>query len=270
MLKKNSKKIQSVVLAGGINTIILYEGYKPGYKALLEFKGKPSILYTIEALINSKYVKPTVGVVGSRKDIESLIKPFNYEFIQEGDTILSSIFNALHHFKGEDTILIANVDIPLIKSEAIDEFLEECFKIDASYKENLFISVVPKEKFSGEFNELKKATNRFRDIEVCHGNLFLVNPRLVDNKDAVDRINNIYNSRKSPIKSALATGLGVGISYVVGVHMLHILTMNQMARIASKRFGIGFIPVVCSFPGIAIDADEPSDYNLICNILSEK
>lgn len=262
------KKIQPIILAGGINTIILYEGYTPGFKALIEFKGKHSITYTLEALLKSQYVKTPIGIVGSKKDLEPAIKSFPCEFIQEGDNILSSIFNTLEHFKNEKEILITTADIPLIKPEAIDEFVSECWKISPTYKENLFISVIPKEKFSGLYTLMKKNTNRFRDIEICHGNLFLVNPNLLENKDAINRINNIYNNRKSPIKSAIATGMLVGLSYVVGVHLLHILTLNQMAKIASKRFGIGFIPVISSFPEIAIDVDEPSDYKLIHDILS--
>jgi hypothetical protein len=36
--------VKAVVLAGGINRIPLFEGYTPGYKALMPFRGRPSIL----------------------------------------------------------------------------------------------------------------------------------------------------------------------------------------------------------------------------------
>ena len=43
-------RVNAVVLAGGINRIPLFQGYTPGYKALLPFCGRPSILYTLDAL----------------------------------------------------------------------------------------------------------------------------------------------------------------------------------------------------------------------------
>lgn len=267
MPEETTNQLQAIILAGGINKIELYAGYKPGYKALLEFNGNHSINYTLQALTQSKYIKEKIGIVGPQKELSPIVKNYNCEFIAEGNNILESIFKSLEHYKNESAVLITTADIPLIKSEAVDEFINESKKIPLKYKENFYISVIPKEKFSGEYKSSDKAMNKFKDIEICHGNLFLVNPALLDNHDAVGRINNIYNSRKSPIKSALATGLMVGISYIIGVHLLHILTLKQMSAIASKRFGIGFVPVVSSYPEIAVDIDEPADYKLLSDIL---
>lgn len=259
-----------MVLAGGVNTIALYEGYTPGHKAILDFHGKPSIVYTLDALAKSKVAKECVGIVGQEKEIKAALGNFQSEFIAEGGTLLESILNALKRYKNEDALLITNADIPLIKSEAVDEFAEKCFQAKSPWRENVFVSVIPKEKFSGKFQCVDKGLSRFRDVEVCHGNLFMANPSVLDNEDAIRRINTVYNARKSPVQSALATGLRVGLSYVLGVHLLHILTMHQMANIASARFGIGFIPIVSSYPEIAVDADEPADYQFICDRLDER
>ena len=263
-------KIPCIVLAGGVNAIPLYEGYRPGHKALMDFHEKPFIEYVLEALVQSAHLKDHAGIVGPENEIKPVIMNYQFDFIPEGNTILESIFNALRHYKNEELVLITNADLPLISKEAIEEFVEKCFQEKSRYNDNVFISVVPKENFTGNFSRLAKSTSRFRDVDVCHGNLFMVNPRVLNNKDAVNRINAIYNARKSPIQSALATGLRVGISYVLGVHLLHILTMRQMAQIASTRFGVGFIPVISSYPEIAVDVDEPEDYKLICDVLKER
>ncbi len=263
-------KIPCVVLAGGVNTIPLCEGYKPGHKALIDFHGKSSIEYVLEAVVQSAHLKDRACIVGPENEIKPAIMNYSFDFIPEGGTILESIFNALRHYKNEDAVLITNADLPLLSKEAIDAFVEKCFLEESPWKDNVYISVVPKENFTGKFSHIAKSTSRFRDVDVCHGNLFMVSPRVLDNEDAVNRINTIYNARKSPIQSAFATGLRVGISYVLGVHLLHILTMNQMAAIASARFGIGFVPVLSSYPEIAVDADEPEDYQLICDVLKER
>lgn len=42
--------VDALVLAGGINRIQFYQGYRPGYKALLPFGCKPSLRYVLDAL----------------------------------------------------------------------------------------------------------------------------------------------------------------------------------------------------------------------------
>lgn len=266
-------KIPCVVLAGGVNTIPLYEGYVPGHKALIHFYGKPSIAYTLDAIAKSRHARDHAAIVGPENELRPVVASFpdfHFDFVPEGKTMLESIFNALRHFKNEDAVLMANADIPLITGHAMDEFVEKCMNASPQWKDNIFISVVPREKFTGRFRRADKGMNRFRDAEICHGNLFMVNPRVLGNEDAVNRINTIYNARKSPVQSALATGLLVGLSYVFGVHLLHILTMEQMAKIASARFGIGFVPVLSSYPEIAVDVDEAEDYKLVCDVLNER
>lgn len=263
-------KIPCVVLAGGVNSIPLYKGYKPGHKALIDFHGKASIEYVLEAVVQSAHLKDHAGIVGPENEIKPVIMNYQFDFIPEGNTILESIFNALRRYKNEESVLITNADLPLISKDAIDEFIEKCFCEKSRYNDNVFIPVVPKENFTGKFSRLAKSTSRFRDVDVCHGNLFMVSPCILNNENAVNRINTIYNARKSPVQSALATGLRVGISYVLGVHLFHILTMRQMAAVSSARFRIGFVPVLSSYPEIAVDADEPEDYQLICDVLKER
>ncbi len=56
--------------------------------------------------------------------------------------------------------------------------------------------------------------------------------------------------------------------YVFGVLRFHFLTLQQMARIASRRFDIGILPVPVPYPEVALDVDEPGDYTLVQEILS--
>jgi hypothetical protein len=110
--------------------------------------------------------------------------------------------------------------------------------------------------------------SRFRDITICHGNLALVTPGVVAKASAPGRLNALYAARKKPVSAALAVGWRVGLSYLLGVHFWHILTMREMSRIASRRFGIGLIPVILEHPEGAIDVDEAADYRLVETLLS--
>jgi hypothetical protein len=39
--------------------------------------------------------------------------------------------------------------------------------------------------------------------------------------------------------------------------------MAQMSRIASRRFGVGLVPVPLEHPEVAIDVDEAADYRFV-------
>ena len=103
----------------------------------------------------------------------------------------------------------------------------------------------------------------FRDIEVCHGNLWLADVRLLQNSRATGRIDRIYRARKNPVATALAVGLPVGLAYVLGVHLLHALTLEQMTRIAARHFGLAGEAVIVEHPEITIDVDEAEDYRFV-------
>ncbi|MEI6914740.1 MAG: hypothetical protein WCL39_06375, partial [Armatimonadota bacterium] len=77
-------------------------------------------------------------------------------------------------------------------------------------------------------------------------------------------------ARKNAVKSALATGWRVGLSYVVGVQLLHLLTLDEMARIASKRFDTGIVPVLIDHPEITVDIDESADYEFVLGLLRQE
>lgn len=263
----NLDHVDTVVLAGGKNSTALFEGYTPGYKALLEFAGKPSICYTLEAL----RALPQAGricIVGVEEALRPAIDahtagPVSYDFVPSGDTLIDSIYRGLGHFADSAMVLILPADAPLITPKAISDFLAACAPVETSFAQNLCLSVVPQRSFTGEYAELPKGPNRFRDVAINYGSLMLVDPRLLENTKATRRINSLFNNHKDPISSALAIGMHVGLTYVLGVHLWHLLTIEQMAGIASSRFGVGLIPIALNHPEITIDVDEPADYEFV-------
>jgi hypothetical protein len=152
----------------------------------------------------------------------------------------------------------------------IDAFMEACAAAPTSYDANIFIAVVPQDKFAGPFAQVAKIMPRFREGAYCHGNLVLVQPRILDSTVAMERLNALYAGRKGALSSALALGPRVGLAFVFGVYLFRILTMARMAAIASHRFGIGIVPVVTASPELALDVDDPADYQLVQQILTAR
>lgn len=259
--------LNALVLAGGINRIPLFEGYTPGYKALVPFQGRPSILYTLDAL---KAV-PQIGrvcIAGAEAELRPALEGTVHggdacDFAPSGETLRESIFNGLRHFAGSRRVLVLTADLPLITPSAIVDFLAACRRVDIAGAASLLLSAVPRHCYQGAYERFTKPFNRFRDVEICHGNLWMADPRLLENKRAVARINRVYNSRKNPLAEALAVGLRVGLAFIVGVRLLHALTLDQMTRLAGKTYGVSGAAVIVEHPEITIDVDEPDDYRFV-------
>jgi len=254
--------VDAVVLAGEVNDAPLFEGNTPGYRALLPFGDKPAIRYTLDTLRAEPAVR-RIAVVGPENDLRPALAEDGTELVAGGEIMMENILQGLRHFADSPMVLVVTADLPLLTGAAIAEFLAACSAVEVSDMENMFFSVVPQRCFTGAYAALPRAFNHFKDISICYGNLFLVDPRLLRNTHAVRRMNSLYNARKNPISSALAVGLRVGLSYVLGVHMWHLLTLSHMAQIASRRFGLGLNPVVLDHPEVTININEPADYAFV-------
>ena len=111
MVQEPSGLIDAVVLADGVNTIPLFEGCKPSYKALLPIGGKPSILYTLDALLGVDRVGH-ICIVGPVKELQPLVGSDTAlngrcEIVEGGDTLLASVRAGLARYPGTSRVLVA-------------------------------------------------------------------------------------------------------------------------------------------------------------------
>lgn len=269
-MRYTTDKINVVVLAGGINRIQLYSGYRPGYKALLPIDGKPLIRYTLDALTGCQETK-RICIVGPKREITAAVRDKKlYEYEDCGESLIVNVRKGLLHFRESGVVLVITADIPLATPAAISTFLAACALIESPYNDTIFWSMVPEDNFRGNYAKVKKGFNRFSDLSVCHGNLFLITSSLAENARFSARLERIYAGRKSTIKAALAVGARAGLSYILGVHLFRFFSMARYAAIASAAFGAGLIPVVIDEPGIAVDIDEERDYLFIKEELNQK
>lgn len=270
MLHVSPERVDAVVLAGGINRIELFPGYTPGHKALLPIAGSPSILYPLEALKAIDRVQ-RICIVGPREKIEPLLPPrLVCDFVPEGRTVAGSVINGLTHFHGSRAVLIVTADLPLVTSEAIDAFLTASSRIPTQYPEFVYLSVVREELFTGPYEGFSKGFACFNGGAVSHGNLALVSPQLQRHSRVTAGLDSLYRVRKSSVRTSLALGWRIGLGYLVGAHLLRRLTLEQMARLVSRRFRVAFVPVSIPYPGIALDVDEPADYALVQLLLKDR
>jgi molybdopterin-guanine dinucleotide biosynthesis protein A len=261
-----------VVLGGGLNTIPLYEGYEPGYKALIPYEGRASIHYVLDALSAVDAIG-RICIEGPR----ALLKPelatrrpdSRLSLVEGGATFLESLLIGLEHFRDSRAVLFVTADLPLLTPEAVQDFLAGCADATTDYEQNLYVAAVPEESYMGDYTRATKPFNRYRDISACHGNLFLANPDLLENQDLRRRVERLYGGRKNGL-SRLAVGLPLALTFLIGVDLFHFLTLRQMADYASRHLGIGIIPVLVNHPEITMDVDEPDDYQFVMGQIEKR
>jgi molybdopterin-guanine dinucleotide biosynthesis protein A len=266
----DTTSVNAIVLAGGLNRIKLYPGYTPGYKALLPFREKPLIQYTLDALRRTQRVK-RVGIIGPVPEIRKAVPASNgYEFLPCAESLPENLLKGLYHFRDSSIVLVTTADLPLVTSEAIEAFLEASGRTETSSGVSVLWSMVPEGDFKGHYRCAKKGFNRFSDISVCHGNLLLVTSSLVKERSFTVRMERIYEARKSSVHAALAIGPRVALSYFFAVHLFRLLSLERFAQIASAGFGLELRPVIVHDPDIAMDIDEARDFQFIMEELDRR
>nr|WP_309686086.1 nucleotidyltransferase family protein [Armatimonas sp.] len=260
--------IDVVVLASGINQILLFEDYVPGYKALIPYHGRTSIQYVLDALQGVPAVR-RICIEGPRQLLEQeLAGRFSKErltIVDGGTTFLDSLVIGLEHFAASPAVLFITADLPLVTTVAITDFL--CAYAQAP--SDLAIAVVPRKSYTGAYTHFTKPFNRYRDISICHGNLFIASPKLLIKPELREQINRFYAGRKNAIATTLALGWKLAFVYMFGVEIFHRLTLSQMAQFASKELGFEITPLLVEHPGISIDVDEPDDYAFVRDRIEE-
>jgi CTP:molybdopterin cytidylyltransferase MocA len=267
----DAEKVNIIVLAGGINRITLFDGDKPSYKALLPFGGKPCIQYVLDALKNI----PETGrvcLVGPEAELRRAIEePDRYEYAPEGQSFGGSVFRGLEHFRGSEGILFVTADLPLLTSTPVASFLDLCRR-KRVHERQVFFSAVDRRHFAGAYQDAPKRCSRFRDVTVCHGNLALLNPVILEGSGPLSRekLDAIYRNRKKTFRTCRAFGWPFAFGYILGGGFFRIFSLEQVLRAASNRFRVELVPVFLYDPEVALDVDEPADFEFAREMLERR
>jgi molybdopterin-guanine dinucleotide biosynthesis protein A len=267
----DAEKVDIIILAGGINRITLFDGDAPSYKALLSFGGKPCVQYVLDALENI----PEAGrvcLVGPEAELRRAIKePDRYEYAPGGRSFGESVFQGLEHFRDSEGVLFVTADLPLLTSSPVANFLDLCRR-KKGHDRQIFFSAVDRRHFAGAYRDAPKRCSRFRDVTVCHGNLALLTPGMLEGKGPLSRekLDAIYRNRKKTLRTCWAFGWPFAVGYILGGSFIRLFTLEQVLRTASNRFRVELVPVFLYDPEIALDVDEPADFEFAKEMLARR
>jgi len=251
----------AIILAGGESSGELKKIAPYDNEALIIIGNYPMIYYVYKALRRSSFVRNIIisGPVDSLRSI--FPREENLFFVNGGNNAIESFAHAVEFLKKKEMsshLLVMPTDIPLITTEAIDDFINQCEGQEADF----YYPVTSKEANDLKFPGVSRTYVRLKDGIFTGGNLFLINNKIVD--QAMDLALQLVERRKSPLAMARLFGFGLVLKY---------LTKKLSIEKVEKRFhevvNIRGKAIISLYAEIGVDIDKPSDLEIAQKYLSD-
>lgn len=115
--------VTALVMAGGKGSRMNFDGEKP----LIKINNQPMVMYVINALNKSKKIKDIIVATSKNtpKTDEFLKKQGIKTILTPGKNYVDDLQYIISNFKLEDVLITITADLPLIKSDIIDQVIEK-------------------------------------------------------------------------------------------------------------------------------------------------
>jgi 2-phospho-L-lactate guanylyltransferase (CobY/MobA/RfbA family) len=168
--------------------------------------------------------------------------------IEETDSFLGNIKAGILAVGGKGKVLIVTSDIPLLKAEMVDDFIEKALATGA----DLCYPIISKEDNDARFPEMKRTFAKLKDGTFTGGNFMLLDAEFLLRNESI--VNEVYEARKKPLKLAGLLGWGLLIRL-----LLKRATISQAEKSASRMLHGELKAVITRYPEIGADVDKPGD-----------
>mgnify|MGYP003881323971 CR=1 FL=1 len=254
--ERSGMAVNVIVLAGAANGGPLREVSSAPNEALVEINGKPMIQYVIDALQEARSVGRVV-IVAPPGEVEPHVEGRNLEFVPSRGHIVDNVLEALKVLPADQEFLVVSSDVPLVTGQIIDELIGLCRQRPA----DLYYPIVERQVAEARFPNVTRTYVTLREGTFTGGNIFLVNPAIVDRVEP--KIRAFLDYRKSPAKMVSLLGIGFTLRYL----LLRNLSLKELEEKVSSLLDIKGAVVICPWPEVGIDVDKPSDLELMRSVL---
>lgn len=248
--------VNVILLAGAANNGPLKDVSPVTNEALIDIGGKPMVQYVIDGLRQSTEVN-RIAIVAPPGEIEPHVTGEHLEFVPSAGHIIDNIVNAYRVLPKDDQLLIATCDIPLINGEIIDGLIGLCRQKPA----DIYYPIVEKSVGEKKYPYVKRTYVNLKEGIFTGGNLFLVNPAVVE--ATAPKARAFLDFRKAPLKMVTL----LGVSFLLRYLLFHNLTLQELEKKISDMWGLRGAVVICPWPEVGIDVDKPSDLQLARAVL---
>lgn len=252
---EKGQRMEAILLAGGIPQPDqpLYQECHGRSKALIDVAGKPMAQWLLDALSGTDEItQATIIGVGPSSGLYCE-KPLT--FLPDNGGLLENILQGLAHVRASSPettyVLLASTDIPTVTAEIIGWRLAAARQGNA----DLDYVVVERSTMEARFPESNRSYVKLRDVQVCGGDLNVINVNLAEKTDIWDRL---IAARKSARRQAALVGYDLLLQLLTRQ-----ITLKGAEQKVSRRLGINGRVVLSPYAELAMDIDKPGQLDLV-------
>lgn len=226
-------------------------------KALRLIASRYMIEYVISSLRESECVGKiyVVGDENLKEKIEYLVDGW----IKACGGIMENIRHSVEIMGDLETpCIIVTSDIPMVKGEAIRDFVEKCQleSIDLGYP------IIDKKLNDQKYPDVKRTYVKLKEGTYTGGNIVYFNPKIVEN--CTRKAEQLIEYRKNPLKM----GRILGFTFLIRL-LLGRLPISKVEDKIQKMFDIRGSAILTDYPEIGNDVDKPSDIEFVNKYLDK-
>jgi GTP:adenosylcobinamide-phosphate guanylyltransferase len=258
------KIMDAIVTAGGINLSDdpLYELTGVEKKALIPLAGQPMIGWVVDALAQSGLIEH-IAIVGLKPDEVDFGEAPVY-FVDSQGEMISNILAGLEKLQEVNPsvkkILLCSSDIPLITSEIVQGFVEECGSLEEA---DAYYAIVEEKTMEASFPGSKRTFVPFKGGRYSGGDVFLFD--VAATKGNRELFRSLTSSRKNYLNQARMLGIGFIIRF-----LLRMMTVHEAAARVRNTINLEARVVDTRFAELGMDVDKPHQYEVIKAVLEKR
>ncbi len=247
-------KIDAIVLAGAPAGKELSPSNADMSRAMVEIGSKTMLGWVVDALKAS----PSIGRIAavgevSGDGIDIVVKP--------ADSLVANMKLGLDALDSKGNVLIVSSDIPLIKPEAIEDFIGRAVELNVDFA----FPIIKKEHCLAKYPQLHRTYLKTGDGIFTGGNIMLASQRFFEHSwGAIARA---YDARKHVVELAGLIGIGVLFRVIAAQIFPRMLHLSMLERTVGRMLDAKVAAVISEYPEIGEDVDKPSDLDIVRIIL---
>lgn len=236
-------KVGAVVLAGG-----------RGSRALLKVGEQPLFRYAVRSVAECSLIKR--GVVVGSAELRSGCAPLLW--VAEGGPFAQNLRLGVEALGEAEDIIALSADLPFLNARILSDFLQEALVQRADF----LYPIIPKELVERLFPGLKRTFRRLKEGTFTGGNVVLFRRDFFPALERFAKV--VHSARKKPWLLASMLGGRTLWGLLVGT-----LSLPQLEERASRILGGQVRALVCRYPEIGVDVDDPREIPLVEKLLTQ-
>ena len=236
-------KISAVILAGAPADPELQAKYSIKNRAEVPIAGKPMVQYVLDALKGS----PNVGNISLIGDIQCEGAD---KVIPSAGSMIDNLVAGVGACEGEH-VLISTSDIPMLTSEAVEDFIRRCGDLSA----DLYYAIIPKPVCEDRFPGMRRTYVRLAEGTVTGGNMAIISSEFV--RKNAEYLRHVFEVRKKPLKLAGLIGIGVLIRTIIAQKIwAGAINIRLLEKAAGRMLNADLKAVITPCAEIGADVDN--------------